>query len=117
MNSEEARKRHAVLANAIRDHDYAYYVQGSPTISDFEYDRLYRELGDLEKEHPNLVTPDSPTQRVGGQPLSEFRPVEHRMPMLSLDNTYSKEEVQSFLDRVARLLPGQALEWVVEPKV
>ncbi len=117
MSPAEAEKRHAALVEEVRRHDEAYYVLAQPTISDQEYDRLYRELLDLEASFPNLVTPDSPTQRVGGAPLSAFKPVQHLVPMLSLDNTYSQEEVREFVQRVQRLLPGETLEWIVEPKV
>ena len=117
MNSDEARQRHASLADRIRAHDHAYYVLGQPTISDHEYDRLYRELLDLEKECPELLTPDSPSQRVGGAPLDEFSSVQHAVPMMSLDNTYSQEEVREFVQRVAKLLPEEELEWTVEPKI
>jgi len=113
----EAQARHAQLVEEIRRHDHAYYVLAQPTISDREYDRLYHELVDLEKQHPQLVSPDSPTQRVSGQPLKEFKPVQHRQPMLSLDNTYSQEELREFVQRVQRLLPEEKLDWVVEPKV
>ena len=86
-------------------------------VSDAEYDRLYRELLDLEAAHPELRTPDSPSQRVGGAPISAFQPARHSVPMMSLDNTYSQEEVREFVARVQKLLPGEPLEWVVEPKV
>ena len=79
--------------------------------------QLYHELLDLEQQFPDLVTPDSPTQRVGGQPLKEFKPVQHLVPMMSLDNTYSQAEVREFVERVQRLLPRETLEWVVEPKI
>jgi len=88
-----------------------------PTISDQDYDRLYHELLDLEKAFPKLVTPDSPSQRVGGAPLSEFKSVRHSVPMMSLDNTYSQEELRDFIKRVQKLLPNEKLEWVVEPKI
>lgn len=117
MNFSEAKARHAELVEQIRRHDHAYYVLAKPTVSDAEYDRLYRELADLEKLHPELFTPDSPTQRVGGQPASEFKSLTHGVPMLSLDNTYSHEEVREFVGRVQKLLPGENLEWVVEPKI
>ena len=117
MTLKEAQRRHAELVEMIETHDRAYYVQASPTISDREYDKLYRELADLEKDFPALVSPLSPTQRVGGEPLTEFKPVRHLSPMKSLDNTYSQEEVRDFVARVQRLLPDQPLEWVVEPKV
>src|SRR4051794_8984204 len=106
MTQAEAKARHARLVEEIRSHDYAYYVQAKPTISDPEYDRLYRELLDLEKQFPDLVTPDSPSQRVGGEPLTEFKPVQHLSPMMSLDNTYSQDEVREFVARVQRLLPN-----------
>ena len=117
MNFSEAQARHAQLVEEIRRHDYAYYVLAQPAISDREYDRLYHELLDLEKAFPQLVTPDSPTQRVSGQPLTEFKPVQHLQPMLSLDNTYSQEEVREFVNRVQRLLPDARLDWIVEPKI
>jgi DNA ligase (NAD+) len=117
MNSNEAKARHAQLVEEIRRHDYAYYVLAQPSISDREYDRLYHELLDLEKAFPELATPDSPTQRVSGQPLKEFKPVQHLQPMLSLDNTYSQEELREFGNRVQRLLPDQTLDWIVEPKI
>ncbi len=117
MTLSEARTKHAQLAAEIRRHDFLYHVQASPVISDQEYDRLYRQLADLEKEFPALVTPESPTQRVGGEPVKAFAQVRHRVAMLSLDNTYSQEEVRSFVRRVQKLLPGQDLAWTVEPKV
>ncbi len=117
MTHIEAKSRHAQLVEEIRAHDHAYYVEARPLISDHEYDRLYRELADIEKRFPDLATPDSPTQRVGGQPLKEFNPAQHLVPMMSLDNTYSQAEVRQFLARVQRLVPGEQLEWIVEPKV
>src|SRR6266513_1837038 len=117
MTLNEAKARHAQLVEEIRQHDHAYYVLAQPSISDKEYDRLYRQLVDLEKEFPDLVTPDSPSQRVGGEPLKAFKPVQHLLPMMSLDNTYSQEELREFVARVQRFLPGEKLEWVVEPKV
>lgn len=117
MNPDTARARHDELAAEIRRHDHAYYVLARPQISDAAYDRLYQELLDLEQQHPELITPESPTQRVGGAPLSEFRPAPHTVPMLSLDNTYSPEEIREFAARVQRLLPGEPLAWCVEPKI
>ena len=117
MNLTEAKARHAQLVEEIRQHDYNYYVLAQPTISDREYDRLYHELLDLEKAFPELVTPDSPSQRVSGQPLKEFKPVQHLQPMLSLDNTYSQDELREFVNRVQRLLPDETLDWIVEPKI
>ncbi|HEY8147985.1 MAG TPA: NAD-dependent DNA ligase LigA, partial [Vicinamibacteria bacterium] len=89
MNRNQAEKRIAGLCNEIRRHDHLYYVQGKAEISDEAYDRIYRELVDLEGQFPELVSPDSPTQRVGGAPSAEFPTFVHRVPMLSLDNTYS----------------------------
>jgi DNA ligase (NAD+) len=117
MTKAQAQKRHAELAEEIRRHDHAYYVEANPTISDQAYDRLNHELLDLEKEFPELVTPDSPSQRVGGAALTEFKPVAHLVPMMSLDNTYSQEEVREFVARLQKLLPGETLEWILEPKV
>src|SRR5436853_302502 len=117
MTLNEARNRHAKLVEEIRQHDHAYYVLAQPSISDQAYDRLYHELLDLEKAFPELVTPESPSQRVGGAPLTEFKPVRHLAAMRSLDNTYSQEEVREFVARLNRLLPGESLEWMVEPKV
>jgi DNA ligase (NAD+) len=117
MTFTEAQARHAELVEAIRSHDHRYYVEARPVITDREYDQLYQELVLLERLHPTLITPDSPTQRVGGQPLKEFRPVRHLAPMMSLDNTYSEAEVRQFVQRVRRLLPGEKLEWTLEPKV
>jgi DNA ligase (NAD+) len=117
MNLNDAQARHAQLVQEIRQHDHAYYVLAQQIITDREYDRLYHELLDLEKQFPQLVTPDSPTQRVSGQPLKEFKQVQHLQPMLSLDNTYSQEDVRDFVNRVQKLLPNEKLEWIVEPKI
>jgi DNA ligase (NAD+) len=117
MTLSEAKEKHARLAAEIRRHDQLYYAEAQPVISDQEYDRLYRDLADLEKAFPALATPDSPTQRVGGEPLKAFAQSRHAVPMLSLDNTYSQEEARQFVRRVERLLPGETLEWTVEPKV
>ena len=113
---DTSQQRHAVLAKEILRHDQAYYVEAQPAISDQEYDRLYRELLALEAVYPELRTPDSPSQRVGGEPIDGFETIQHTVPMMSLDNTYSQEEVREFVDRVQKLLPGELLEWFVEPK-
>src|SRR6266478_1480653 len=117
MTAKQAAERHAQLVEEIRRHDHAYYVLAQPSISDQDYDRLYHQLLDLEKQFPELITPDSPSQRIGGQPLKAFKPVQHLQPMLSLDNTYSQEELREFVNRVQRLLPNEKLDWTVEPKV
>ncbi len=105
------------LRELIRYHDRKYYVEAQPEISDLEYDRLLDELKQLEKQHPELVTPDSPTQRVGDAPVPYLEHVEHRVPMLSIENTYSLEELREFAARTEKLLPGEKVEWVVELKV
>src|SRR5206468_11667707 len=117
MTEAEARARVETLRRDITEHNRRYYEQAAPTISDREYDRLYRELVDLETEHPELASPDSPTRRVGGKPLAAFSQIQHRSPMLSLDNTYSEDEVASFYARLERLLPNQNIRVVIEPKV
>jgi DNA ligase (NAD+) len=113
----QAAKRIAQLRDEIKEHDRRYYEEAAPTISDRQYDRLYKELVDLEAKFPELVTPDSPTQRVGGKPLQAFAQIQHRVPMLSLDNTYSEDEVANFYKRVTRLLPDEKIPVVIEPKV
>src|SRR6202045_2399002 len=117
QDEKQAAKRVARLRDEIEEHNRRYYEQAAPTISDREYDRRYKELVDLESKFPELVTSDSPTQRVGGKPLKAFEPIEHRLPMLSLDNTYSEEEVADFYARVTRLLPNEKIPVVIEPKV
>src|SRR6266480_3243904 len=117
MTEAEARMRIEALRNEIEEHNWRYYEKAAPTISDREYDRLYKELVDLETQFPELVTPDSPTQHVGGKPLQAFAQIQHRVPMLSLDNTYSEEEVVNFYKRITRLLPEEKISVVIEPKV
>src|SRR5450432_23338 len=112
-----ATKRIAALRTEIEEHNRRYYEEAAPTIPDREYDRLYRELVDLEDRFPQLVTPDSPSRRVGGEPLKAFAQIAHRVPMLSLDNTYSEEEVGAFYRRIEKLLPNEKIPVVVEPKV
>lgn len=106
------------LVEEVRAHDLAYYVHAAPTISDRDYDTLYRLLREAEAAHPDWVVPDSPTRKVGGTPLEAFRAVRHRVPMMSLDNTYSPDELRDFLARVRKLAPAAAeLRYTVEPKV
>ena len=113
----QAAKRIEQLRRQIKEHDRRYYEEAAPTISDREYDQLYKELVDLEAKFPELVTADSPTQRVGGKPLQAFAQIQHRVAMLSLDNTYSEEEVANFYKRITRLLPDEKVPVVIEPKV
>lgn len=110
------QERLAQLKSQIRHHDYLYYVEDRPEISDGEYDRLFRELVDLERAHPELVTPDSPTQRVGAPPLDELGKVQHERPMLSLDSLMKPEEVLAFDQRMKRELGTDHIEYTVEPK-
>ena len=115
--SRSAAQRIATLRRDIERHDHAYYVLGEPEITDREYDRLYRELRDLEAAHPDLDDPDSPTHRVAHGLLPGFKTVRHSAPMLSLDNTYSLEELAEFDARVRKLLGIERPAYVVEPKV
>src|SRR5205814_8259925 len=117
MDEKEAAKRIEQLRDEIRKHDRLYYEEAAPVISDRDYDRLYKELVDLESQFPDLVTPDSPTQRVGGKPLSAFAQIQHLSTMLSLDDTYSEQEVANFYKRITRLLPDERIPMVIEPKV
>src|SRR5438045_8997772 len=117
MTEAEACARIETLRRDITEHNRRYYEEAAPTISDREYDRLYKELVDLETQFPELITPDSPTQRVGGKALQAFEQIQHRVPMLSLDNTYSEEEVANFYKRITRLLPDEESPLVIEPKV
>ncbi len=108
------------LRTELEEHNRRYYEQAAPTISDADYDALFRELRDLEEAHPELQSPDSPTQRVGGKALDGFAKVAHRVPMLSLDNLFAKEGIdglRKFVVSVEKLLPGEPLEWHVEPKI
>ncbi|MCC6508191.1 MAG: NAD-dependent DNA ligase LigA [Pirellulaceae bacterium] len=105
------------LRDQIRFHDQKYYVEAAPQISDLEYDRLLAELKSLEQAHPELVTPDSPTQRVGDQPVTDLAQVRHTVPMLSIDNTYNIEELQAFLARAQKNLGIPKAAWVMELKV
>ena len=116
MDSKEAKKKIGGLKDVIRRHDSLYYVQNTPEISDGEYDRIYRKLKDLEAAHPELITPDSPTRRVGGEPAKGFSAVKHIVPMLSMDNTYSADEIRDFDKRVRKILKGRKVEYVVELK-
>src|SRR5689334_14089 len=117
LDRKDAAQRATQLRKEMAEHDRRYYQEAAPTISEREYDRLYRELVDLEARFPDLASPDSPTQHVGGGPLEAFSQVQHRSPMLSLDNTYSEDEVAAFYARLERLLPNQNIPVVIEPKV
>ncbi|HXE55956.1 MAG TPA: NAD-dependent DNA ligase LigA [Tepidisphaeraceae bacterium] len=114
--AQSVEKRIQQLREELNRHNYLYYVEARPAVSDQEFDRLLRELADLEAAHPELITPDSPTQRVGGEPIDGFRTVEHSVPMMSIDNTYDEAEVRAFDERVRKLL-GEQPSYVLEPKV
>jgi DNA ligase (NAD+) len=115
---DTARERHRELVAELRAHDYRYYVLDDPEITDRQYDELYRELRELEAGHPELSHEASPTQRVGDTPRGVLRTVEHVVPMMSLDNTYSQDELADFMRRVKDGLPSQAVpEFCVEPKL
>ena len=117
QNPAEARQRAEFLRAELERHNRLYYVEARPEISDREFDRLLRELQELEAAHPDLATPDSPTQRVGGAPLAGFRQVKHAVPMMSLDNTYSVEEMREFDARIRKALGVESVDYVLEPKV
>jgi DNA ligase (NAD+) len=110
-------KRAAELRRLIDHHNYKYYVEAKPDISDREFDKLLEELRHIEDKHPELVTPDSPTQRVGGQPIDEFNTVKHRVPMLSIDNSYNPDDLREFDGRVRKILGKEPVTYVVELKI
>jgi len=114
-----ATDRLAELRRLIRHHEERYYVLSDPEISDAEFDGLMRELEALERAHPDLITPDSPTQRVGGRPVEGFSTVDHAVPMLSLDNAYSEDELRAFDERVRKGLEAgdRAIAYVAELKI
>ncbi len=115
--AKDIQKRIHELRDEIRRHDRLYYVDNAPEISDREYDELFAELKDLEAQHPEFASGDSPTQRVGGEPLDAFTTVRHAVPMLSIDNTYDPDELRAFDKRIAKGLDGQPYDYVVELKI
>lgn len=117
LDSTAARKEIEKLRNEIERHNRLYYVEAAPQISDRDYDALLKRLEELEKQFPELATPDSPTRRVGGEPLKEFKSVRHTVPMISLANTYNKEELIEFDARVRKLLSETPYSYVLEPKI
>ena len=114
---EQARARVLELRTRIDEANRQYYVLDQPEITDAEYDALFRELLELETQYPELVTPDSPTQRVGGPPSDAFAKVTHRTPMLSLANAFERDEVREFDKRVRRALGDVRVEYVTELKI
>jgi DNA ligase (NAD+) len=117
MDRADAAQRLAELRAQIHQHDYLYYVQARPEVSDAEYDRLMAELRELEARFPELISPDSPTQRVGGVAIDTFKTVEHRVAMLSLDNATTPDNLREFEARMGRALPGTRFSYVAEPKI
>ncbi|GAH35159.1 unnamed protein product, partial [marine sediment metagenome] len=113
----KAKQKIEELGKVINYHNYRYYVLDSPEISDAEYDELMRELKQLEAQHPELITPDSPTQRIGAPPVEAFGVVEHPEPLLSLANAFSYEEMATWYRRATNLLEGRRFDLVCEPKV
>jgi len=117
MARHDVARRIEELRDLIRYHDRKYYIDAAPEISDREYDQLMEELRRLEAEHPELITPDSPTQRVGESTVEGLEKVVHSEPMLSIENTYDVEELREFGRRAQKLLPGEQIDWVVELKI
>ena len=117
MNKAEAKKRIAELQSELKRHNTLYYQEAAPEISDHAFDEMLKELIQLEKQFPEYQTPDSPTQRVGGAPLDAFTHIEHRLPMLSLSNTYDTAELDAFDTRMKKLLGETPYAYVVEPKI
>jgi DNA ligase (NAD+) len=114
---KDVEKKIEALREKIRHHEYLYYVLDNPEISDADFDKLMQQLKNLESEHPSLVTPDSPTQRVGGKPREGFVKVPHSSPMLSLDNTYNEEELRGWERRVHELTGRSEVDYVCELKL
>lgn len=117
VNLEEAKKRVSELHDLIHEHNYRYYVLDQPTISDAQYDEWMRELVQLEKAYPELITPDSPTQRVGGEPLPHFEKVVHLEPMLSLGNVFNGDEIREFDERIRKVAGDRKIRYVCELKI
>ncbi|HEY6546503.1 MAG TPA: NAD-dependent DNA ligase LigA, partial [Vicinamibacteria bacterium] len=117
MKRAEAEARLASLREEVSRHQHLYYVEARPEITDEAFDRLERELRELETEFPDLVTPDSPTQRVGGEATTQFETFVHKVPMLSLDNTYSEEELREFEERLFRVVGKREVLYTAELKI
>ena len=112
-SKKETKKEITELREVIRKHNYHYYVLDEPIISDFEYDNLLSKLISLEKKYPDLITPDSPTQRVGAKPLEEFETARHLVPMLSLSNAFSDKELLDFDKRIKKQFPHQFFNYII----
>ncbi len=116
-SQESAAKRVAELCKEIRRLDHLYYVEATPAVTDLQYDQLLTELKQLEEQYPSLQTGDSPTQRIGDAPVEHLVQVPHQVPMLSIDNTYSRDELQAYFDRTEKSLDGEPIQWVMEYKI
>ncbi len=114
---QDYTERATYLKNLLNEYSYRYYVLDDPAVSDFEYDSLYRELAGIEAEHPDIITPDSPTQRVGGAAAEGFEKFTHRIPLQSLDNVFTREEVTAYCEKTAASFPGEDVSFVVEKKI
>ncbi|MEZ5406018.1 MAG: NAD-dependent DNA ligase LigA [Verrucomicrobiia bacterium] len=114
---QDAKKKHRELAAVVEHHNRLYYEEAQPEITDAEFDKLFHDLQELEKRFPQLITPDSPTQKVGGRPLQEFQRVQHLLPMLSLEKAETKEKLINFETRIKKRLSGESVQFVLEPKV
>ena len=117
MNKKKMKKRIQELRNEIRYNDYLYYVLNKPELSDAQYDKLMRELKELEELYPELITNDSPTQRVGAAPLEEFGTITHTKPMLSLDTALEEEDLYRFDERIKRELGIEDVDYIAEQKI
>ena len=117
MTSKEARIEIERLSGELERHNRLYYVEASPEVSDDEYDQLYRQLEELEQQFPDLINEDSPTQRVGGEPIDGFEQLSHRLPMLSIDDVFSEEELADFFARLQKLTGQETIPLIVEPKI
>ena len=117
LSAKQAKQRIQQLREEIKYHESKYYIDNDPQISDYEFDQLIKELEKLETQFPELITPESPTQRVGEQPLEGFTSIDHQTPMLSLDNCYSIDELQEFEDRIQRINPSKRTKYLAELKI
>src|ERR1051326_8735445 len=117
MSETDAAKRLSELKTLLGTYSYQYHVLDEPSVSDAIYDGLMRELKGLEEEHPDLITPDSPTQRVGGEPLKGFTKVRHSSRMISLNDVFSREEVEAWVVRTDKLTPGRTTEFFTDIKM
>ena len=117
MNSQKLALHAARLRAQINKHNFRYHIEDDPSITDAEYDELFSKLLEIETDNPELITPDSPTQRVGATPLKSFKNIKHETPMLSLNNVFSGREFEAYFKKSCQLLRLQNIEFVGEPKM